>query len=98
MDARINKNVSGAGKTSLTINGDFTVYTVSELKDGLIETLNESVSLEIDMSNISKIDTAGYQLLLLLSREAGELNKDFSIVSPSSDAERLFRLYKYEYE
>mgnify|MGYP002685550585 CR=1 FL=1 len=39
--------------------------------------------LELDLSQVAEIDTAGLQLLILAKREAAHLNKDLSIVAHS---------------
>ncbi len=85
----------GRRKNQSLDNGDMTVYTVAEMKEVFLENLKSCKSMELDLSNVSKIDTAGYQLLLLADLEAGQRNKQLSINSLSDDVGRLFRLYRY---
>lgn len=58
--------------SGLLIEGELTIYTASELKGRLLEALESQESLLIDLSQVSEIDTAGLQLLLMVRREAGE--------------------------
>lgn len=67
----------------LTILEDLTIYNAMEHKQKLLDALNAASHLELDLSQVGEIDTAGLQLLLLAKREAARLNKDLDIVAHS---------------
>lgn len=87
--------VSG-GALRLHVEGDITIYTVAELKDQLVEDINDYSNLEIDMKNVAKIDTSGYQLFLLLEKEAEKKDAHISYLNPSEEVKRIFNLYQKE--
>ncbi len=67
----------------LAIIEDMTIYNAAAQKQTLIEGLNACDELELDLSAVSEIDTAGFQLLVLVKREAARLNKRARIVAHS---------------
>jgi len=67
----------------LAILEDLTIYHALEQKQQLISALDGIDSLELDLSHVGEMDTAGLQLLILVKREAGRLNKQLSIVAHS---------------
>ncbi|MGQ5522708.1 STAS domain-containing protein [Chitinimonas sp. PSY-7] len=60
---------------TLNLEGDFTIYEARQNKDHLLAALNEANGLDIDLSGVSELDTAGIQILLLLKREAARQDK-----------------------
>jgi anti-anti-sigma factor len=54
---------------SLQIEQEMTIYTAITLKDPLLDPLEKSQELILDLSTVSEMDTSGVQLLLLLHRE-----------------------------
>jgi anti-sigma B factor antagonist len=58
------------GMPLLHIEGDMTIYTAAELKAALMPHLIQPQEYEIDLSEVSEIDSAGLQLLMLAKREA----------------------------
>lgn len=69
--------------TRLTIIEDLTIYNAMAQKEQLISALQSSDALELDLSHVGEIDTAGLQLLLLAKREAGLQHKELSIIAHS---------------
>lgn len=56
--------------TQVHIDGDLTIYTVTELAAQLIPVPGEKRQVEVDLSQVTEIDGAGLQLLILVKREA----------------------------
>ena len=54
----------------LAVEGAMTIYQAREDKQALLAALERADELEIDLSRVSEMDTAGMQLLALLKREA----------------------------
>ncbi len=49
----------------LRIEGEMTIYRSAELKEALLAPLASANALEVDLSGVTEIDTAGVQLLML---------------------------------
>lgn len=58
-----------------TIDGEMTIYRAAELKSLLMEKIAHHQEIEVDLSGVSEIDTAGLQLLVLAKREAASQRK-----------------------
>ena len=56
--------------TRITLDGALTVYEAVDAKRELLQALAASAELEIDVTGLDELDTAGLQLLLLLRRES----------------------------
>lgn len=65
------------------IQEEMTIYHATEQKQLLMAALDATEALELDLSQVGEIDTAGLQLLLLVKREAGRLGKQLAIVAHS---------------
>ncbi len=66
----------------LVVEGELTIYTAAEMKEKIGALLN-SASVEIDLSQVGEIDTAGLQLLLLARRECARQEKPVVFSNPS---------------
>ncbi len=69
--------------TRLAILEELTIYHAMDQKQQLLDALANSQALELDLSQVAEIDTAGLQLLILAKREAGQQSKELSIVAHS---------------
>ncbi|MBW7900867.1 MAG: STAS domain-containing protein [Rhodocyclaceae bacterium] len=72
-----------ATPTRLCITEDLTIYHAMEQKQQLMNALEAAEALELDLSHVAEIDTAGLQLLMLAKREAGRLDRRMDIVAHS---------------
>jgi anti-anti-sigma factor len=68
-------NEENAAPPRLGIEGELTIYVAAELKPRLAQLLDQIAQSprkqgEVDLSQVSEIDSAGLQLLLLARREA----------------------------
>lgn len=77
----------------LVIAEDMTIYNAAAHKQRLLEALQATDRLEVDLSAVSEIDTAGFQLLVLLKREARRLDKEAQIVAHSEPVRDLLDFY-----
>lgn len=55
----------------LAIDGEATIYSVAELKAGFAALAPSCAMVEIDLSGVTEIDTAGLQLMLMAKRIEG---------------------------
>jgi anti-anti-sigma factor len=77
---------------SLTINDELTIYTAAEQKLKLLVFLTAGDDLEINLANVTEIDTAGLQLLILIKREAAQLGKSLRFTMHSKTVLEVLEL------
>lgn len=70
-----------------------TIYHASELKKQLFTYLEEFDEIDIDLSKVSELDSAGVQLLMLMKREVSQINGSLRLFSHSRAVLELFELY-----
>lgn len=71
-------------KILLTPSGnDMTIYSAEKTKPMLLDALSRCAELEIDLSRVGEIDSAGFQLLLLAKRESGHAGKALRLTAHS---------------
>jgi anti-anti-sigma factor len=68
-------------------DSDLTIYHATTQKDAFIAALDNTQRLELDLTAVSEIDTAGLQLLILLKREARAQKKEV-VISGHTNAVR----------
>lgn len=61
-----------ATRTRLAFCGDFCIDTAAERREELREAIATGHDLELDLSEVARIDTAGLQLLLAAVLELGQ--------------------------
>ena len=81
------------GLCQATLAGEFTIYAAADAKARLTALLEACAEVELDLSAVSEIDTAGFQLLLLIKREAQRLGKTVRFVAHSRTTLELIDLY-----
>jgi anti-sigma B factor antagonist len=80
----------------LQIVGDMTIYTAADLQQQLLDALMTGAELEVDLSQVSELDTAGVQQLLLAAREATRLGKTLRLLAPNAVTREVLELYHLE--
>jgi anti-sigma B factor antagonist len=75
--------------TCLAIDEDMTIYQAQAQKDQLLAALAETERLELDLSGVAEMDTAGLQLLLLVKREATQHGKELTISGHSPTVQQI---------
>ena len=73
----------------LAIDEAMTIYQAPAQKAQWLAALAASDALELDLSAVPEIDTAGLQLLLLLKREGLHQGKPVTIVGHSPSVQRV---------
>jgi|688.fasta_scaffold214424_2 anti-anti-sigma factor len=71
------------GATRLTLDGDLSIYHAVEIKKRLIDGIRAGTTLELDLSRVGEMDTAGFQLLALAKRESKKTGNALRIVGHS---------------
>jgi len=77
---------------TLTLEDELTIFTAAELKPQLLNFLNAENELEIDLSKIVEMDTAGLQLLILIKREANKAGKKLHFIFHSKTVLEILEL------
>ncbi len=73
----------------LAIGEDMTIYNANAQKTQLLDALFATEHLELDLSRVAEIDTAGLQLLMLVKREAVQHGKNVSISGHSAAVQQV---------
>ncbi len=70
---------------ALAISGEFTIFTAADLKPRLLHAVidAESEDVDIDLSEVSEIDSAGLQLMVMTKRKAQARGKNVRFVRHS---------------
>jgi len=84
---------SDQGHRNITIKEDMTIYNAAAQKPMLLEALDDCQELDLDLSQVSEMDTAGFQVLLLAKREALKTNKIMRLTAHSKAVTELLDLY-----
>ncbi len=95
MKLEIKETKSKDGHLLLKLIGEFTIYSVKSAKEKITESIKSSADISLDLSEIIKMDTAGYQLLLYFLRESSLNNKKLSVTGKSPESDRIFSLYGF---
>jgi ABC-type transporter Mla MlaB component len=74
-----------------------TIYHAAEMKKELLPCLELGTELEINLSEVSEIDTAGFQLLLLTKREALDSGRPMRLVEHSSATLEVLDLFNMSF-
>lgn len=77
----------------LALEGELTIYNAAELKEGLLDHLRSSSRLEIDLSQVDEMDTAGLQVLACAKKDAARSEIPFTLVNHSRSVIEVLDLY-----
>lgn len=73
----------------LAISEEMTVYFAAQRKEQLLDALDAMQQLDLDLTAVARIDTAGLQLLLLTKRESIRQEKRLSISGHSPVVQQI---------
>ena len=90
MNVSVQKN---SKQTILTLEGDFTIYTAADAKAQLFENLADTNEVELNLAQVSELDSAGAQLLILAKRYASQQNCQLRLSEHSAAVLDIFELY-----
>ena len=76
----------------LPVEGEMTIYRATELKQILVDAVNGGQDLEIDLSAVTEIDTAGVQLLMLAKKLAQSKQQQLHLTGHSPAVLEAFEL------
>ncbi len=84
------------GALRLILDGPMTIYNASEIKAQLMSALSSSGILELDLSHVSEMDTAGFQLLVMAKRESQRQGHALRIVAHSPAVRDVLDFYNMD--
>jgi len=83
----------GKGRCKAVIDGNMTIYEAAANKPALLGALAKAKELDVDLSCVREMDTAGLQLLLLLKRESLRAGTVMRLVGHSSASRDVLDTY-----
>lgn len=86
-------NNPGADVGRLTLEADLTIYNAIDAKHQLLDAVHSLKTLELDLSQVGEMDTAGFQLLVLAKRESQKLGRTLRIVAHSPAVLEVLEFY-----
>ena len=81
---------------TLAVEGEMTIYTAAENKADLFDQLDDCEELELDLSAVNEMDSAGLQILLVLKREAAVKGKQLHLVNHSHAVFEVLELLRMQ--
>lgn len=93
MNGATRRSKAAAGVVRLSAGSDLTIYSAARLKKSLVDALNQPGPLELDLSEVEDMDTAGVQLLVALKREGQRRNREIRLVSHSPTVVAVLDLF-----
>jgi len=86
-------NAPGTDVGRLTLEADLTIYNAVAARSQLLDAVRKLKTLELDLSQVGEMDTAGFQLLVLAKREAQRLGRNLRIVAHSPAVLEVIEFY-----
>lgn len=81
------------GAAVLPIQGELTIFTATASKARLLGILDgASTTIEVDLADVTEIDTAGLQLMVMVKREAAARGKTLRFIRHSDPVMDLMDL------
>lgn len=67
----------------ISLDGELTIYRAADLKVTVLEALRQARVLEIDLSGVTELDTAGLQVLMLAKQTAAAEQRELRLLQHS---------------
>ena len=84
--------------TRFNIDGELSIFSAAALQQRLLDAISTGKEIEVDLSQVSEMDTAGIQLMVAAKREAADQKKLLRFAGHSQavlDLIELFDLSEY---
>lgn len=69
--------------TRIDMIGNLSIFNAGELRQRLLDAIAAAKEVEVDLSQVSELDSAGLQLMIAAKREAAEQHKPLRFVGHS---------------
>lgn len=80
----------------LILDGPMTIYNATDIKSQLVSAMQNAAILELDLSHVNEMDTAGFQLLVMAKRECQKKNHTLRIVAHSPAVRDVIDFYNMD--
>ena len=84
------------GAVHLILDGPMTIYNAAEIKAQIISGMQSAHIVELDLSHVSEMDTAGFQLLVMAKRESQRKGHTLRIVAHSPAVREVIDFYNMD--
>lgn len=78
--------------TRISLDGEMTIYRAADLKVTILEALRKTRVLEIDLSAVTELDTAGLQVLMLAKQTAAAEQRTLRLMQHSPAVVEIFEM------
>ena len=86
------KAASDTAPFRIAIEGELNIYNAADWKDRLYEPIARGDSLELDLSAVQELDTAGLQVLVMAKKEALARGQTLHLCNHSQAVQDTFEL------
>lgn len=84
------------GAAHLILDGPMTIYNANEIKAQLMNGLHAAPIVELDLSHVNEMDTAGFQLLVMAKRESQRQGHTLRIIAHSPAVREVIDFYNMD--
>jgi len=78
----------------LSIAGELTIYQSADFKAAVLDLLNACDTPQLDLAQVSEFDSAGFQILALVRREAAAQGKFLTLRGCSEPVRKVLDTYR----
>lgn len=83
---------TGDAVARLAIDGEITIYRAADLKTEVLDAVRRNALLELDLSGVSELDTAGLQVLMVAKQAAAAAGHELHLVAHSAAVIEIFEM------
>jgi anti-anti-sigma factor len=76
----------------IALDGEITIYRAADLKTTVLDALRKTRVLEIDLSGVTELDTAGLQVLMLAKQTAAADQRELRLLQHSPAVVEIFEM------
>jgi anti-anti-sigma factor len=84
------------GAAHIILDGPMTIYTAGDIKAQLMNGLQAAPVVELDLSHVNEMDTAGFQLLVMAKRESLRQGHTLNIIAHSPAVREVIDFYNMD--
>jgi anti-anti-sigma factor len=84
MESAVAKSNQQSAGNALRVQGEMTIYRAGELAKSILAKLKKKPATRLDLSEVTEIDSAGLQILLMANRIASAAGSRLQLVAPSA--------------
>jgi len=77
----------------IAFEGDMTIYNAENFKQDLFSVIAKKNDVNVNLTDVSEFDTAGFQVLLIGKKYADENEVELRLCEASEPVSEVFKLY-----